>query len=155
MTMTEKRLFFDLPPVWLALALILAWMQAQHFSFGLSFGPVWADLLGGLLVGGGAVLVALALVEMRRHQTTVHPHHMPAHLVQSGIFKRSRNPIYLADMCLLTGFILYWDAVLSLPMVPLFLWMLERRFVTPEENRLRRQFRMDFAKYCEKTRRWL
>lgn len=154
MTKTASRLFFDLPPVWLVVALLVSWLQARHFSFGLSFGPVWADLLGGLLVGGGIVLIALAVSEMRRHRTTLHPHHETAHLVQSGIFSRSRNPIYLADVMILAGMILYWDAVLSLPLVPLFLWMLERRFVIAEEDRLRRQFRMEFAKYCEKTRRW-
>jgi protein-S-isoprenylcysteine O-methyltransferase Ste14 len=55
----------------------------------------------------------------------------------------------------LAGLILYWDAVLALPLVPLMLWFLERRFVMPEENRLRREFRMEFAKYCEKVRRWV
>ncbi|MFY0660209.1 MAG: isoprenylcysteine carboxylmethyltransferase family protein [Shimia sp.] len=145
----------DIPPVWLLAALAMAWLQANHWPTGLSFGPVWADLLGGLLVGGGVVLTALAVVEMRRHETTIHPHHDSARLVQSGIFKRSRNPIYLADVMILAGLILYWDAVLALPLVPVFLWILEKRFVIPEENRLRRTFRMDFAHYCEKVRRWV
>lgn len=145
----------DIPPVWLLLALALAWGQAHYVSFGLSFGPVWADLLGGLLVGGGVILAALAVAEMRRHDTTLHPHLDTERLVQSGIFKRSRNPIYLGDVMILAGFILYWDAVLALPLVPLFLWMLEKRFVIPEEDRLRRKFRMDFALYCEKVRRWV
>jgi len=154
MTETRSR-WFDLPPVWLVVALVLAWVQARNFSMGLSFGPVWADLLGGLLVGGGILLMALAIYEMRRQKTTIHPHHDSARLVQSGIFSRTRNPIYLGDVMVLAGLILYWDAVLALPLVPLFLWLLERRFVIPEENRLRRIFRMDFAKYCEKVRRWM
>ncbi len=154
MTKTRSRPF-DLPPVWLVMALALAWIQARHFPMGLTFGPVWADLLGGLLVGGGVLLMVLAVTEMRRHQTTIHPHHDSERLVQSGIFKRSRNPIYLGDVMILAGFILYWDAVLALPLVPLFLWMLEKRFVIPEENRLRKKFRMDFARYCEKVRRWM
>lgn len=154
MTETRSR-WFDLPPVWLVFTLALAWVQATHFPMGLSFGPVWADLLGGLLVGGGILLMLLAIYEMRRQQTTFHPHHESARLVQSGIFSRTRNPIYLGDVMVLAGLILYWDAVLALPLVPLFLWLLERRFVIPEENRLRRTFRMDFAKYCEKVRRWV
>ncbi len=145
----------DIPPVWLLAALALAWVQSTRWTYGMSFGPVWADLLGGLLVGGGVVLTALAVMEMRRHQTTIHPHHDSDRLVQSGIYKRSRNPIYLADVMILAGFILYWDAVLALPLVPVFLWILEKRFVVPEENRLRKTFRMDFARYCEKVRRWV
>ena len=76
-------------------------------------------------------------------------------LIQSGIFKRTRNPIYLGDTLILLGLILRWEAVLALPLVPIFLWILEKRFIIPEENRLRRKFRADFARYCQKTRRWI
>lgn len=145
----------DLPPVWLLGALILAWLQKTYASYGLGFGPVWADLLGGLLVGAGIVLMALAVYEFRRHRTTIMPHREADALVTSGIFKRSRNPIYLADSLILTGMILYWDAVLSLPLIPLFVWWIEKHFIIAEEKRLRRNFRADFARYEKQTRRWL
>ncbi|WP_273521195.1 methyltransferase family protein [Rhodosalinus sediminis] len=145
----------DLPPVWLAGALALAWVQARHWPLGLSFGGGWADLAGGLLVGGGLVLVALAAAEFRRARTTIVPHRQASALVTGGIYSRTRNPIYLADLMILAGLVLYWDAVLSLVLVPLLLWVLERRFVIPEENRLRRTFRADFARYAHKVRRWI
>ncbi|TNF20765.1 MAG: isoprenylcysteine carboxylmethyltransferase family protein [Rhodobacteraceae bacterium] len=147
--------WIDLPPVWLIGALGLALLQSRLFDAGLGFGGAWADLLGGLLVGGGIVLMLLAFYEFRRFKTTVMPHETPARLVTSGIFKRSRNPIYLADVLILAGFIFRWDAVLSLPLIPLLVWVLEIRFIIPEENRMRRKFRADFARYCQKTRRWL
>ena len=145
----------DLPPVWLAGALALAWMQAQHLSLGLTFGGAWADFAGGLLLGGGLILMALAVIEMRRQRTTIIPHMEADRLVTSGIFKRTRNPIYLGDALVLLGLILSWDAVLSLPLLPIFVWIIERRFIIPEENRLRRKFRADFARYERATRRWL
>lgn len=147
--------WIDMPPVWLLGALCLAWVQKTHFGYGLGFGPVVADLLGGLLVGGGVILMALAFYEMRRHRTTVIPHQEADRLVTSGIFKRSRNPIYLGDSMILLGMILYWDAVLALPLVPIFVWVIERRFITPEEDRLRRKFRAAFARYEKDVRRWV
>ncbi|WP_305970577.1 MULTISPECIES: isoprenylcysteine carboxylmethyltransferase family protein [unclassified Mameliella] len=147
--------WMDMPPVWLVGALGLAWVQKTHFGYGLGFGPVVADLLGGLLVGGGVILMALALYEMRRHRTTVIPHREADRLVTSGIFKRSRNPIYLGDSMILLGIILYWDAVLALPLVPIFVWVIERRFIVPEENHLRRKFRAAFARYEKDVRRWI
>ena len=147
--------WIDLPPVWLVACLILAWVQATHYSMGLSFGGAWSDFLGGLLVGGGILLMVLAVVEFRKHQTTVIPHHTPSRLIQSGIFHRTRNPIYLGDALVLAGLILRWDAVLALPLVPVFVWVIEKRFVIPEENRMRREFRADFARYANKTRRWV
>ena len=147
--------YLDIPPVWLCAALLLAWVQKSHFSYNLSFGPVWADLLGGLLVGAGFVLIALAAYEFRRHRTTIIPHQTASHLITSGVFSRSRNPIYLADSLILAGMILYWDAVLSLPLFPIFVWWIEKHFIIEEEKRLRRNFRAHFARYEKQTRRWL
>lgn len=145
----------DIPPVWLVAALGISWWQVRAWPLGLSFGGAWVDFVGGLLVGGGLVLMALAVFEMRRQRTTVIPHLEADRLVTSGIFSRTRNPIYLGDLLVLLGLILRWDAVLSLPLVPIFLWVIEKRFVIPEEDRLRRKFRADFARYCQKTRRWI
>ena len=63
-----------------------------------------------------------------RQKTTVIPHLEASHLVQSGIFSRTRNPIYLGDALVLTGLVLRFDAVLSLVLVPAFVWIIERRF---------------------------
>ncbi|MBT8409008.1 MAG: isoprenylcysteine carboxylmethyltransferase family protein, partial [Alphaproteobacteria bacterium] len=87
----------DLPPVWLALFAAFAWWQPRLFSGGLSIAHPVTSLLGGVLVGAGLVLMALAFAEFRRHRTTVVPHREADHLITSGIFRRSRNPIYLGD----------------------------------------------------------
>jgi protein-S-isoprenylcysteine O-methyltransferase Ste14 len=147
--------WIDMPPVWLAVFVALAWGQATYFPMGLSFGYTWAGLLGGLLVGGGVVLMALAFAEFRKARTTVIPHNTPSALIQSGIFSRSRNPIYLGDALILAGLILRFDAVLALPLVPIFVWVIERRFIVPEENRMRRTFKAEFARYEQKVRRWV
>ena len=147
--------WIDMPPVWLAGFLVIAWVQAVYLPLGLDFGATWADLLGGLLIGGGIVLIVMAAMEFRRYRTTIVPHETPERLIQTGIFRRTRNPIYLGDALILAGLILRWDAVLALPLVPVFVWIIEIRFIIPEENRMRRIFRMEFARYCEKTRRWV
>ncbi|WP_136442288.1 methyltransferase family protein [Pacificoceanicola onchidii] len=147
--------WIDLPPVWLLACLALAWWQKTQHAMGLSFGPVWADLLGGLLVGGGIILALLAVYEMRRHRTTIIPHQTADRLVTSGIFSRTRNPIYLGDVLILAGLILFWDAVLSLPLIPVFVWIIEKRFIEPEEARLRKKFSRDFLRYSGETRRWV
>ncbi|MFV1497184.1 isoprenylcysteine carboxylmethyltransferase family protein [Phaeobacter sp. JH20_02] len=151
--------WIDVPPVWLLGFAVLAWCQARFIPMGLelSHGVIGAvvGLVSGLLIGAGVILMLLAVMEMRRHRTTLHPHGRPSQLVQSGIFKRSRNPIYLGDCLLLLGLILRFDAVLSLILLPVFVWVLERRFILPEENRLRRQFRAQWGRYEKDTGRWL
>ncbi len=145
----------DVPPVWLAVFVAIAWIQSDYFTFGLGFGGAWADFAGGLLVGGGLVLLVIAVVEFRRHKTTIIPHETASALIQSGIFSKTRNPIYLGDVLILAGLILRWDAVPSLALVPIFVWVLEKRFIIPEEDRMRRTFRTDFARYEAKVRRWV
>lgn len=147
--------WIDLPPVWLCLFAILAWNQARLLPMGLSLDHPVTHLLGGLLVGGGLVLIFLAAFEFRSHKTTIVPHNTPTAMIQTGIYKRSRNPIYLADVMILCGFCLRWDAIPSLVLVPVLVWVLEKRFILPEEKIMRREFRAEFARYAEKTRRWV
>lgn len=145
----------DIPPVWLAFFAALTWQLGVKQPFNLSLDYPVTQLLGGFLVGGGIVLMLLSLMEMRKNRTTIIPHRDASALVTTGIYKRSRNPIYLADVMILAGLALRWNAPLALVLVPLFVWTIERRFIVPEENMLRRKFRADFARYAEKTRRWV
>lgn len=147
--------WIDMPPVWLLAAAIAAWFIGQAAPLRLSFGGAWAEFAGGIFIGGGLILMLLAVTEMRKRRTTIIPYRDADALVTSGIFKRSRNPIYLGDALLLLGLILRWDAPLALPLVPIFVWIIERRFIIPEEGRLRTKFRQDFHRYSEKTRRWV
>ncbi|WP_208354422.1 methyltransferase family protein [Pseudaestuariivita rosea] len=145
----------DTPPVWLAGCLVLAWVQSRYFGFGLSLDYGVTDFVSAVLLGGGVIIFFMAVIQFRRHQTTIIPHEEATNLITQGIYKWSRNPIYLADAMILAGLILRWDAVLSLPLIPIFVWIIERRFVIPEENGLRRKFRFEFARYEKATRRWL
>jgi len=147
--------WIDLPPIWLCGALGVAYWAGRVQPFGLSLDHPIAQVLAAVLVGAGVILMLLAVAEMRRHQTTVIPHLEADQLVQTGIFKRTRNPIYLGDVLVLAGLILRWDAVISLPLIPILAWVLEKRFIIPEENRLRRKFRQEFHRYTQVTRRWM
>ena len=110
---------------------------------------------GGTVHWGRGVVDGLAVVEMRRHRTTVIPHREADHLVTTGVFKWTRNPIYLGDAMVLLGFILHWDAVLSLAILPIFIMAIDYGFIVHEEDRLRRKFRSDFERYMRDTRRWI
>ena len=147
--------WIDIPPVWLLAAVIATWFIGQAQPFGLSLDFPITQLLGGLLVGAGIILMALAAMEMRKQRTTIIPHKEADSLVTSGIFKRTRNPIYLGDAAILAGLALRWDAVLALVLVPIFIWIIEKRFIILEEDMLRRKFRADFAHYEQKSRRWV
>jgi protein-S-isoprenylcysteine O-methyltransferase Ste14 len=147
--------WIDLPPVWLGVFVVLVWGMGQMLPTTWVLVHPVASFLGGLLVGAGLVLMLLAALAMRRHRTTIMPHQEAAHLVTDGVFRFSRNPIYLGDVLILAGLILRWGVVPGWLMLPVFVVVLTRRFILPEEDRLRRRFRAEFARYVTQTRRWL
>lgn len=111
--------------------------------------------VGGLCVALGVATIVAAALEFLRHKTTIIPHQTPARIIESGIFSLSRNPIYLGDTLVLAGFVLRFGAWPSLVLVPIFVWWIEKRFITPEEDRMRTAFEGDFVRYERNVRRWL
>lgn len=143
--------YLDLPPVWLAAHMALAWGMAE----------VWAPLGTALLWPGRALIVAALLVmvwaavTMRRHRTTLMPGAAPDALVTGGPFRWSRNPIYLADLVILAGWCLSLGTVAGLLLLIPLHRVLTRRFVEPEERRLAAAFPEAFRTFATSTRRWV
>lgn len=142
----------DLPPVWLALAIGLVWLLDALVPWGL-FGPS-AGLFGAALAGAGLILMAAAALHMLARRTTVIPKNDPAALVTSGVFRLSRNPIYLADALILAGAILWWDVPHGVPLLIAFIALIQHRFILDEESRLRRLFGAEYDRYAARTGRW-
>jgi protein-S-isoprenylcysteine O-methyltransferase Ste14 len=88
-------------------------------------------------------------------RTTVIPRRDPSALVTGGVFGWSRNPIYLADAIVLTGAVLWLDAVLALPLVAVFVWLIQTRFIRDEEARLTLAFGPEFDLWAARVRRWV
>jgi protein-S-isoprenylcysteine O-methyltransferase Ste14 len=146
----------DLPPVWLLLAVLAAAALARLDPWRLTFGGFWwIGLLAGLLVGGGLLLIALSVMALRQARTAVHPRGQVTALVTQGPFAVSRNPVYLGMALVLIGLVLWLDSPLALPLLPLWVWWIERRFIRREEARIARDFGPAWAAYSRRVRRWL
>lgn len=141
----------DFPPVW------LAGFAAIGGLFGRAF-PVHFEantVVGSAMVALALVVMAVAVLQMMIARTTVIPRRTPDALVVGGVFRFSRNPIYLADAILLTGLYIAWDALVALPLVAVFMIVIRTRFILDEEDRLAREFGEVFEAYRARTRRWL
>lgn len=145
----------DLPPIWLLVHGLLAWIIARLDPWGLSLDGAWAELAAGLLIGGGLLLILVAVAQMRQHRTAVMPRREASTLLSTGVFRRSRNPIYLGMALILLGWVLRLGEPLALPLLPLFVRLIERRFVAGEEAALARGFGPAWDRYRQATRRWL
>lgn len=108
----------------------------------------------GLLIAGFGV-AGLAAFHMRKHEAAIHPHDEPTNLVTNGIFKWSRNPIYLGMVISTVGWACYLGTLTPLLGPPLFAIWIDRRFIRPEERRLVAKFDGRFRRYMATTRRWI
>ena len=152
MIKTIKKLL-DWPPLWLAAALALAY-PLRHLGDWAVVGD-GARVAGVALVAAGVVLMTTSALLFWERKTTIVPHRIPSALITHGVYRYSRNPIYLADVFILLGAILYWNAFWALILVPVFMAAIEWRFIRPEEARLRTKFGPEFAQWASVVRRWI
>ena len=119
-------------------------------------GPVQSFIAGALALAGAAIAI-LGVSSFVRAGTTVNPLTPDASssLVTSGVYRISRNPMYLGFLLLLLAWGIYLANVLALLPVPLFVVYMNRFQIAPEESALRSRFGRDFADYSNQVRRWL
>lgn len=144
----------DLPPVWLVLFIAAAYLLDRLLP-GFGFGWAWLMRLGDVVFLLGLLAMGLAVWEFLRARTTFIPRRVPTAFLQGGIYRISRNPIYLGDALLLLGLILRWDVLLALPLVPLFASLITRRYILGEEAGLEAKFGAEFSEWRAKVRRWI
>lgn len=148
--MSLKKLI-DIPPVWLALALLALWLQTKLLG---AFDLAPAVWLGRVIIALGLVLMGLAIWEFMKARTSPIPHTNPSAIITTGVFAWTRNPIYLGDALVLFGFGMAFGALSVVVLLPAFVVLIERRFILSEEARLEAAFPEPFAAYKSSVRRW-
>ncbi|MCI4662246.1 MAG: isoprenylcysteine carboxylmethyltransferase family protein [Neomegalonema sp.] len=142
----------ELPPVWLAAFLLLAYGLEEIAPLGLLPENL---LVGRLVIGLGLALMIWAAAVMFRARTTVIPREQAAKLVTSGPFRFSRNPIYLADCLIMLGFGISDGTLWPILLIPAFAFVITRRFILGEEAMLRQIFGAQFSDWSSRVRRWV
>lgn len=105
---------------------------------------------------GLAVAIA-GVVSFRRHETTVNPLDTEnvSSLVTSGIFRYSRNPMYVGMLMGLAGYCLFTGNPLNIIFLVLFVWYMNKFQILPEEKILTKVFGDGYIGYQKRVRRWL
>lgn len=157
MTTLLDRLELKVPPV--ALATVLAavmWGVARALP-ALDVVLPLRRSLALLLFAVGVVVGVAGVAAFRSHRTTVNPTRPGAatSLVNTGIYRWTRNPMYLA-LALGLAALTVWLANLGAALlVPVFVAWMNRLQISPEERALRAKFGPVYTEYAERVRRWL
>jgi protein-S-isoprenylcysteine O-methyltransferase Ste14 len=146
-----------LSPVMTAVLLAMLMWYLDRVTAGFSMRP-------GLRIGLSAVLIAAGLAvglagvwSFRKARTTVNPYrlHASSELVMSGIYRRTRNPMYVGLLLALLGWGLYLANLFALLLALVFVPYMNRFQILPEERALQQAYGEGFADYCRQVRRWL
>ncbi|MCK5667977.1 MAG: isoprenylcysteine carboxylmethyltransferase family protein [Gammaproteobacteria bacterium] len=143
-----------IPPVYLLASLILMFILDRYF-------PVLKVITSpfhysGILVGiFGLVLAANGVFSFKRAGTAIKPFETSTVLVTDGVYRYTRNPMYLGLVILLVGVASYLGSLTPYVVIPVFFLIIQQCFIKHEEPFLENIFGQDYLDYKTKVRRWL
>ena len=144
------------PPVAFAIAILGMWLVQDRVNLG-RFQFAYQGVLAGALVAIGLVLAAMALVSFKRAGTTANPVNpaLSSQLVTSGVYRITRNPMYVGDAIMLAGAGVWLGSAPALVFVVAFIAFIDRAQIAVEEAALEQRFGRAYGAYRQRVRRWL
>ena len=145
------------PPLVVLIAMLLTFLSRDYLDIFYLHPHLQRTLFLLFLVIGVSVIF-LATRQFKISKTTVNPlkPESASSLVTSGIFSRTRNPMYLGLTSLLISFSIYFSSVFGIIIyLPLFISYITIFQIIPEEDAMNKLFSNDYKSYCLKVRRWI
>ena len=144
------------PPVVLIVCLVLMWLISRETT-SLVIDSEIKLLASSFMFFLGVSIAVAGIVSFRKAKTTVNPlkPEEATHLVVAGIFKYTRNPMYLGMLCVAIGMVFKLANLWAVVMVLAFYFYMNRFQITPEERAMQKLFGDQFASYTKRVRRWL
>ena len=152
-----QKLDTKIPPVVVfIIAALLMWLVSKYTpAIDLPELVGWLMILAFLLFG--AIMGLSGVFSFLKKETTVNPMdpEKATSLVDTGVYKISRNPMYLALALVLIAYSVYLKSLWSLIIVLLFMVYMTRFQIFPEERAMIKQFGEEYTDYMERVRRWI
>lgn len=153
----QRRLELRFPPLALTLAFAALMVAADRMAPALTLAGLHARVAGTatLLIGGLICLIGVR--QFRSQATTVNPlsPDRSSALVTNGIYRHTRNPMYLGFVAMLIGIGTILGSLPALALVPLFIAYLTRFQIVPKERILADKFGASYRAYLKQLPRWL
>ena len=103
----------------------------------------------------GFMLGVGAFIEFRKARTTLDPHGSVKALVTGGIYRITRNPIYLGFFLMVVGFPLNFGSLWGIVAAPFYATTMSRLVIEKEEAYLEKKFKDQYTGYRSRVRRWI
>ena len=142
------------PPVVALIFVVMAHFLGDLIPLSFS-APAILRAVGLAMSLVGFLLGIAAFIEFRKAHTTLDPHGSAKQLVTSGIYRYTRNPIYLGFLLLVMGLPLYSGLYWGIILAPLYVLLMNRLIIQHEEAYLERKFGKTYTNYTTDVRRWV
>jgi protein-S-isoprenylcysteine O-methyltransferase Ste14 len=151
------KLSLKIPPVAQGIvAILLIWIFDRYAPlYHIKY--IYQNIVACALVGTGAIVALSGVFTFIKMDTTVDPRcpKKASELVIIGIYKYSRNPMYLGVLFVITGSAVYFGALSNVIVVSFFVVFINKYQIIPEESALQEKFGENYTQYAQKVRRWL
>ncbi len=143
------------PPVYMLFTGSVMWLLDHYFPLLTIIPSPW-NLLGLVLIVVALLTDGASLLQFIRAHTTINPLHpeKTKHLVTTGPYSYTRNPMYLGLLILLAGWGIWLGSLTPFFMLPVFAWLLTSQQIIPEERILEQKFGQAYRDYKSRVRRW-
>ena len=152
-----KALELKVPPLVLVLVFAVSmWFAAMQLP-SLAFTLPGGHGLTAVISGVGVLFLLAGLYEFQKAKTSVNPTTPAAAstIVASGVYRISRNPMYVGFLLALTGWAIFLSHPLSFLLLPVVVVYMNRFQIMPEERVLSAKFGKEYERYKQGVRRWL
>jgi protein-S-isoprenylcysteine O-methyltransferase Ste14 len=122
---------------------------------GFGLGSTVATAFGWGLVLVGLVVNFSSAGMFRRSGTAIIPFKPASRLVTSGIYRWTRNPMYLGMALLYAGIAVLFESILALILLTVVIAIIDSQVIAREEAYLGRQFGDEYRAYKARVRRWI
>lgn len=151
------QLDLKIPPLAVCAVFAVAIAAAAYGLPSSNFPVAGLPVVAVAIVLGGIAVAIAGVVEFRRAKTTVNPltPGKTTSVVTTGVYRLTRNPMYLGMAAGLLGMALWWASLPGLLLVATFCAYITRLQIQPEERALRAHFGDAFTIYMSRVRRWI
>ncbi len=146
-----------IPPPLVGLILgLLMWNLAQQTSFAAVTFEL-SETFALIVLFIGLAIDAAAIIPFLLAKTTVNPMKPDnaSQLVNKGIYKYSRNPMYLGTLVLLIALVIWLGNFINIIFLYFFIWYITTFQIKSEEKVLENLFGEEYLRYKMKVRRWI
>lgn len=144
------------PPVWMLIVGITMWELNRRWPIVTVIPAPW-NRLGWCVMVVAFIAPFAAISQFGQAGTTVNPHRPEetSALVTGGVYGWTRNPMYLGLMIVLIGWATRLGSLSPFAGPVIFVPLIERLQILPEEHVLRARFGKEYEDYCARVNRWL